>query len=254
VRVTLYRYLPVWRREGDRLALYRCFEIPGQGFVVQSKDFYAPRDPGARAEELERSFVELLIESAPEVRAAPQATLEAAIASHDACFEWAGEVVAGVREDRAIAQAAGGAIESNLRALGLALPAAKAPVANYVGTRRAGKLLFVSGRVSALRGVVGADVSLDAARQAACDTALDLLAIVKDGIGGDLDDVRSIVMVRGFVRSAPDFGEQPRVIDGASDLLVALWGNVGEHARTATGVNALPFGACVQLDLILGMA
>ena len=147
----------------------------------------------------------------------------------------------------------GGRVEERLRSLGLALPAPKTPVANYLGTKRSGSLLFVSGRVSALRGVVGADVSLEEARVAARDTMLDLLAIVKADIG-DLDTIVSIEMVRGFVRSAPEFGEQPRVVDGASDLLVALFGEAGRHARTATGVDALPFGACVQLDMIMRLA
>ncbi len=143
-----------------------------------------------------------------------------------------------------------GRIEARLRCLGLALPSPKPPVANYLGTKRSGSLLFVSGRVSALRGVVGADVTVEQAQVAARDTVLDLLAIIRAD-GHDLDAIVSVEMVRGFVRSAPDFGEQPRVMDGASDLLVVLWGDAGRHARTATGVNALPAGASVQLELIV---
>jgi enamine deaminase RidA (YjgF/YER057c/UK114 family) len=143
-----------------------------------------------------------------------------------------------------------GRIEFRLRELGHELPAPAAPVANYLGTKRSGDLLFVSGRVSALRGEVGSEVSPEQARAAARDTALDLLAIVQRDIG-DLDLIVSIEQVRGFVRSAPAFTAQPAVIDGASDLLVALWGDAGRHARTATGAAQLPFGAAVQLEMVL---
>ena len=142
------------------------------------------------------------------------------------------------------------AIEARLAAFGLALPPAKAPVANYIGTKRSGDLLFVSGRVSQLRGEVGTDVTAADARLAARDTVLDLLAIIKQDVG-DLDRIASIDYVRGFVRSAPSFTDQPRVIDGASDLLVALFGEDGRHARTATGAAQLPFGAAVQLDMVV---
>lgn len=141
-------------------------------------------------------------------------------------------------------------IETRLQALGLSLPAPKAPVANYLGTKLSGTLLFVSGRVSQHRGEVGTELTTAAAAIAARDTMLDLLAIIKQDIGS-LDRIRSIEQLRGFVRSAPEFVEQPAVIDGASDLLVALWGDAGRHARTATGAAQLPFGAAVQLDLIL---
>jgi enamine deaminase RidA (YjgF/YER057c/UK114 family) len=140
--------------------------------------------------------------------------------------------------------------EERLGALGLALPPAKAPVANYLGSKASGHLLFVSGRVSQLRGEVGTDVDLAAATLAARDTLLDILAIVKQDIG-DLDRIASVERMQGFVRSAPTFTEQPRVIDGASNLLVALLGDAGRHARTATGAAQLPFGAAVQLDLVL---
>jgi enamine deaminase RidA (YjgF/YER057c/UK114 family) len=145
------------------------------------------------------------------------------------------------------------AIEDRLIAFGLALPPAKAPVANYLGTKRSGDLLFVSGRVSQLRGEVGSEVTAADARLAARDTVLDLLAIIKQDVG-DLDRIASIDFVRGFVRSAASFTEQPRVIDGASDLLVALFGDEGRHARTATGAAQLPFGAAVQLDMVVRLA
>jgi enamine deaminase RidA (YjgF/YER057c/UK114 family) len=144
-------------------------------------------------------------------------------------------------------------VEDRLHALGLALPSPKAPVANYVGTKQSGDLLFVSGRVSHVRGEVGSEISLADAKVAARDATLDLLAIIKHDLG-DLDRVVSVEQVRGFVRSAPSFTEQPRVIDGASDLLVALFGESGRHARTATGVSQLPFGAAVQLDMVLRLS
>lgn len=142
------------------------------------------------------------------------------------------------------------AIEERLQALGLTLPEPKAPVANYLGTKRSGDLLFVAGRVSTLRGTVGDDVTLEQARDAARDTTLLLLAIIRQDIGS-LDQIISVERMQGFVRSTNDFNQQPAVIDGASDLLVALFGEAGRHARTATGTNALPFGAAVQLDLVL---
>lgn len=142
------------------------------------------------------------------------------------------------------------ATEQKLAGLGLALPAPRSPVANYLGAKRSGALLFVSGLVSSVRGAVAIEVTPEAAKLAARDTMLDLLALVKREIG-DLDLVVSVEHVRGFVRSAPDFMAQPAIIDGASDLVVALWGEAGRHARTATGVSQLPYGAAVQLEMIL---
>jgi enamine deaminase RidA (YjgF/YER057c/UK114 family) len=144
----------------------------------------------------------------------------------------------------------GGRVEARLNELGLTLPEPKPPVANYLGTKRSGDLLFVSGKVSALRGEVGNEVDVARAKLAARDAMLDLLAIIKQDIG-DLDRIVSVERLHGRVRSAPTFIAQPEVIDGASDLLVELLGPAGRHARTATGVNQLPFGAAVQLDLIL---
>lgn len=140
--------------------------------------------------------------------------------------------------------------EQRLESLGIRLDSAKAPVANYLGTKRSGNQLFVSGRVSDLQGEVGTDLTLDEAYGAARDTVVLLLAIVKADIG-DLDRVASIDQLRGFVRSAASFTDQPRVVDGASDLLIEVFGNAGRHARTATGAPQLPSGAAVQLDMIL---
>jgi len=141
-------------------------------------------------------------------------------------------------------------IERRLQKLGIQLPAPKTPVANYLGSKRSGDLLFVSARVSSLQGEVGSTVTLEAAYEAARATLIQILAIVKRDLG-DLDRIISVEKMNGFVRSAETFTEQPRVVDGASDLWVELLGEAGRHARTATGVSQLPFGAAVQLEMVL---
>lgn len=146
-----------------------------------------------------------------------------------------------------------GRFEARLGELGVVLPPAKRPVANYLGCKRSGNILYVSGRVSQRRGEVGSEVSLPEAREAARDALIDILAIIKSELG-DLDRIRSVEKMVGFVRSAADFTEQPKVIDGASDLLIEILGDDGRHARTATGVAQLPFGASVQLEMILRLA
>ena len=143
-----------------------------------------------------------------------------------------------------------GNVESRLSELGETLPAAREPVANYLGCKQSGTTLYVSGRVSQVRGEVGTDIDLAEAQVAAKGALLDILAIIKAQIG-DLDRIISIEKMNGFVRSAPSFTEQPKVIDGASDLLIQVFGDEGRHARTATGVAQLPFGAAVQLELIM---
>jgi enamine deaminase RidA (YjgF/YER057c/UK114 family) len=142
-----------------------------------------------------------------------------------------------------------GIVEKRLEELGLVLPEPKPPVGNYLGSKKIGELLFASGRVSDCVGEVGTEVSLEAAKEAARNTVLMILAIVKQDIG-DLNLIVGVLKVTGFVRSAVSFIEQPKVIDGASDLLIQLFDENGRHARTATGVAQLPFGAAVQLDII----
>lgn len=141
-------------------------------------------------------------------------------------------------------------IEDKLKKLGLKLEPPKPAVANYLGCKRFGELLFVSGRVSELTGEVGTDITEEQAKNAARDTVLLILAIIKKDIGS-LDVIQDVIKVQGFIRSSPQFTRQPYVLDGASNLLVDLFGNNGRHARTATGVNQLPFGASIQLDIIL---
>ena len=143
-----------------------------------------------------------------------------------------------------------GRIETRLSDLGQKLPAAKRPVANYLGCKKSGNTLYVSGRVSRLCGEVGSEIDLAEAQGAAKGALLNMLAIVKEEIG-DLDKIISVEKMNGYVRSASFFTEQPRVIDGASDLLIQIFGDDGRHARTATGVAQLPFGAAVQLEMIM---
>jgi enamine deaminase RidA (YjgF/YER057c/UK114 family) len=140
-------------------------------------------------------------------------------------------------------------IEERLQKLGLILTSAKPSVGNYLGSKKIGELLFAAGRVSDLVGEVGSEVSEEKAKEAARDTVLIILAIIKQDIK-DLDFILGVIKVTGFVRSCPSFIAQPKVVDGASDLLIELFGESGRHARTATGVAQLPFGASVQLDII----
>jgi len=141
-------------------------------------------------------------------------------------------------------------IERDLQAMGIVLESAKPAAGNYLGCKQVGNLLFVSGRVSDLKGQVGKDISLEEAIIAARNTVVLILSIVKQDLK-DLDCIEGVVKLQGFVRSADNFTQHPAVLDGASDLLIKLFGENGRHARTATGVNQLPFGAALQLDLIL---
>jgi enamine deaminase RidA (YjgF/YER057c/UK114 family) len=145
-----------------------------------------------------------------------------------------------------------GSIEKRLEELGLSLPRAKPPVGNYLGSKKMGELLFASGRVSDCIGEVGTEVTLEKAKEAARNTVLIILAIIKEDIK-DLDLIVGVIKLTGFVRSAVSFKEQPKVIDGASDLLIELFKENGRHARTATGVAQIPSGASVQLDIIFQM-
>ncbi|MCL5109376.1 MAG: RidA family protein [Chloroflexi bacterium] len=147
--------------------------------------------------------------------------------------------------------------EAKIKELGLELSAAGAPLANYVGAVRTGNLLFVSGHGPRLAdgtmgyiGKVGRDLDAAQAYEAARVTCLACLATVKATIG-DLDKVRRVVKLLGFVNSAPGFTDQPRVINGASDLLVAIFGDKGRHARSAVGMAELPTGIAVEVEMVL---
>jgi len=140
-------------------------------------------------------------------------------------------------------------IEDRLSAIGEHLPKPKKAVANYLGCKRSGDILYASGRKSSICGELGTNLTVAEGQMAAKEAILDILAIVKEDLGG-LDTVIGVDKLIGFVRSAPTFTEQPQVIDGASNLLIAVLGEDGRHARTATGAAQLPYGAAVQLEVI----
>ena len=155
----------------------------------------------------------------------------------------------------AVAQT-GGSPEARLKALGLELPPAPKAVANYVPAVRTGNLVFLAGQgpladgKPTITGKVGADVSEEDAYKAARFTILNSLSALKAEIGS-LDKVKRIVKLTGWVNSAPGFIRQPFVINGASDLLVQIFGDAGKHARTAVSANELPFGIPVEIEIIV---
>ncbi|HZR73395.1 RidA family protein [Bradyrhizobium sp.] len=147
-----------------------------------------------------------------------------------------------------------GTVEKNLAEQGITLHQPPNPVANYVPTVRSGNLLFVSGQVCLgadgkliAKGKLGAGVSAEQGAAAARGCAINLLAQVKAALG-DLDKVTRVVRLGGFVNSAPDFLDGPKVLNGASDLMVAAFGDKGRHARTTVGVSALPADAAVEVE------
>lgn len=146
--------------------------------------------------------------------------------------------------------------EEKLRELGATLPATSAPVANYVPAVRTGNLVFLSGHIprgadgKVLAGKVGRDATPEQANAAARATALALLATLKKEIG-ELGRVKRIVRVGGFVNCTPEFTAQPQVMNGCSDLLVAVFGERGKHARAALGMVSLPLGAMVEIEMVV---
>jgi enamine deaminase RidA (YjgF/YER057c/UK114 family) len=148
-----------------------------------------------------------------------------------------------------------GKIDARLSQLGIALPSLAPPAANYVPWVRTGNLLFISGQVSTrdgkdLTGKLGAGVSVEDGQQAARFCALNILSQVRVALDGDLDRVVRCVRLTGFVNCAPDFGEQPKVVNGASDLIVEVFGEAGRHARAAVGMASLPRNTAVEVDAI----
>ena len=151
-----------------------------------------------------------------------------------------------------------GRIAARLTELGLILPAAAAPVANYVPFVQVGDLVHISGQISRnadglITGTLGAGVSVEQGAAAARACALALIAQMQAACGGDLDRVVRVVKLNGFVASAAGFGDQPKVINGASDLMVAVFGDAGRHARSAVGVAALPLGVAVEIDAVIAV-
>jgi enamine deaminase RidA (YjgF/YER057c/UK114 family) len=153
-----------------------------------------------------------------------------------------------------------GAIDRRLAELGIELPRAAAPVANYVPFVVTGNQVFVSGQLPVVggevryRGRLGDGMSLDDGYQAARACALNILAYVKEACGGELDRVARCVKLGGFVASTPDFTDQPKVVNGASDLMVEVFGDNGRHARFAVGTAALPLGVAVEVDAVFEIA
>lgn len=148
------------------------------------------------------------------------------------------------------------AVEKRLEELGLELPIRTGPLANYVSTVRTGNLVFVSGHGPTLEGKpkyvgkLGADMDLDTGYAAAKLTMLNCLASLKIELG-DLDKVKRVVKLLGMVNATPDYTDHPRVINGASDLLVEVFGDNGRHARSAVGMASLPFGIPVEIEMIV---
>ena len=149
-----------------------------------------------------------------------------------------------------------GRVEDRLAAIGRAVPDAAAPLAVYVPAVRSGSLVFTSGQLPLVEGTllgtgkVGADVEPGAAREMAAQCALNAIAAVR-GLIGDLDRVVRVVKVTGYVASAPSFTGQPTVVNGASELLGAAFGDAGVHARSAVGVSVLPLDAPVEVEMIV---
>ncbi len=150
-------------------------------------------------------------------------------------------------------------LSDKLQPLGLNLPPAPKPVASYVPAVRVGQLIYVSGQLPMVQGKlmctgrVPGQVSIEQAQQAARQCVLNTLAIVNDQLQGDWSQFERVVRVGVFVASDDDFVEQPKVANGASDLLVTIFGDAGKHARAAVGVNTLPLGAPVELELLVAV-
>ena len=149
-----------------------------------------------------------------------------------------------------------GQIEKRLAELGIELPDAPAPAATYAPTVQTGKLVFISGQVpidanGLVKGKLGAGYSIEQGQAAARLCALSLIAQMKNAAGGDLDRVKRVVKLLGFVNCTQDFENHPQVVNGASDLLVEVFGDKGRHARSAVGAPALPFQVAVEVEAIV---
>ena len=145
-------------------------------------------------------------------------------------------------------------IESRMKEIGLSLPEASKPVAAYIPAKQTGKLVFTAGQLPMVngelisKGLLGQDVEIDEAKKAARICTLNALAAIKSVIG-DLDQIKQIVRVVGYVASVPTFTQQPAVVNGASELLLEIFGENGKHARSAVGMAVLPLNASVEIEL-----
>ena len=146
--------------------------------------------------------------------------------------------------------------DENIKKLNIILPEAKAPVGNYVATKITGKMLFVSGQISIdengqlIKGKIGKELDTEAGYNAAKRCALSIITQVKNACDNDLSKIKSCVKLTGFVNSTEDFTEQPKVINGASDLIASVFGEAGKHTRAAVSTNSLPLGVSVEVDAI----
>ena len=146
--------------------------------------------------------------------------------------------------------------ENKINELKIKLPKAADPVGSYVATKISGKLLFISGQISIdesgelIKGKVGKDLTTDEAYKAAERCGISIISQVKKACGGDLSKVKSCIKLTGFVNSTDDYTEQPKVINGASDLIVSIFGDAGMHTRAAVSTNSLPLGVSVEVDAI----
>ena len=146
--------------------------------------------------------------------------------------------------------------DENIKKLNIKLPEAKAPAGNYVATKITGKMLFVSGQISVdengqlIKGKIGKELDTEAGYNAAKRCALSIITQVKNACDNDLSKIKSCVKLTGFVNSTEDFTEQPKVINGASDLIASVFGDSGMHTMAAVSTNSLPLGVSVEVDAI----
>ena len=146
--------------------------------------------------------------------------------------------------------------EEKIKELKIVLPEAKAPVGSYIAAKKVGNLLFISGQISInsngelIKGKIGKDLSLEDGYNAAKNCGLSIISQVKKACDDDLSKVKSCIKLTGFVNSTDDFIEQPKVINGASDLIASIFGDSGMHTRAAVSTNSLPLGVAVEVDAI----
>ena len=146
--------------------------------------------------------------------------------------------------------------EENIKKNNIILPKAADPVGSYVATKITGKILFISGQISInekgelIKGKVGKDLDTDAGYNAAKRCALSIIAQAKNACNDDLSKIRSCIKITGYVNSTDEFIDQPKVINGASDLISSIFGEAGKHARAAISANSLPLGVSVEVDAI----
>lgn len=153
-----------------------------------------------------------------------------------------------------------GKIDARLKELGITIPDGVAPAGNYVPAVRSGNLVFVAGQIPLeggkpqFIGKLGREFKVEDGQKAARLCAINIVSQLRAALGGDLDKVKQIVRVGGFVNAVPDFTDQPQVVNGASDLLVQIFGDAGKHARAAVGVSSLPRGVAVEVEAVAEVA